>query len=352
MHIAVSTSPLVTGHKARGTGVYTRELVAALRKISDITISTFDDMKGIPASADLVHITHFDPFFLTLPMTLSKPMVITIHDLIPLVYPKNFPRGIRGELKWQIQRFGASRAARVITDSQTSKKDIMRFIHVNEDKVDVVPLAPRAGFSPVANPKILSEVIEKYSLPSKFALYVGDINWNKNVLGLLSAWHQYISLSPHNRGNTLVLVGGAFLDTNLKEANEISVRIHELDLDRYVVRVGQVEDVDLQAMYTLARVSVAPSYYEGFGFPVLESMACGGVVVASNTSSIAEISGPAYGIDPLSPTSIVEGLTQAMNISPQKRENIVNKGLEWASQFSWEKVAEQTVAVYNKALEK
>ncbi len=318
----------------------------------NITLTTFDDVKNIPKEADLVHITHFDPFFLTLPLTLSKPMVLTVHDLIPLVYPSHFPRGIRGELKWQIQRFSASRAARIVTDSQASKKDILRFMHVSADIVDVIPLAPRAAFAPIANTKILTEVMTKYSLPMHFALYVGDVNWNKNVLGLLYAWSQYLLRNTFAKGNMLVLVGGSFLEPNLAEAKEIQAVIEELEIGDSVVRVGFVPVGDLQALYTLASATVVPSIHEGFGFAVLESMACGGVVVAANTSSLPEISGPSVLVDPHSTTSLVNGLAKAMEMKPIDREQLVKKGIEWAANYSWSEVAQKTIRAYKKVIEK
>jgi glycosyltransferase involved in cell wall biosynthesis len=330
--------------------VYTKELLAALSQQKNLTVTPFDDVKEIPQSADLIHITHFDPFFLTLPMTLTKPMVVTIHDLIPLVYPSHFPRGIRGELKWQIQRFMASRAARIITDSEASKKDILRFIKIKESRVDVVPLAPRAAFAPVANSKVLTAVLERYSLPMHFALYVGDVNWNKNVLGLLSAWRQYKLRSTFSKGDKLVLVGGAFLDPNLAEAKEIQQAIEALEIGDSVVRVGFVPDDDLQALYSLASVTVVPSHHEGFGFPILEAMACGGIAIGTNTSSIPEISGPAKLFNPNEPMAIATAIDQAIHMAPNSREAQVKKGLAWAAQYSWNTVATQTVAVYKKVL--
>ncbi len=318
----------------------------------NITLTTFDDVKNIPRDADLVHITHFDPFFLTLPLTLSKPMVITIHDLIPLVYPSHFPRGIRGELKWQIQRFGASRASRIVTDSEASKKDILRLMRVSQDRIDVVPLAPRVAFAPVSNTKILTEIMAKYSLPMHFALYVGDVNWNKNVFGLLYAWSEYILRNTFAKGNKLVLVGGAFLDSNLAEAKQIQQIIEELEIGDSVVRVGFVPVDDLQALYTLASVTVVPSIHEGFGFAVLESMACGGVVVAANASSLPEISGPSILVDPLSSTSIASGLAKAMEMKPIDREQLVKKGIAWSKNYSWATVAANTIDAYKKVLQK
>ena len=331
-------------------GTYTKELIAALRNVPDITLTTFDDVKDIPKDADLVHITHFDPFFLTLPLTLRAPMVITIHDLIPLVYPSHFPRGIRGELKWQIQRLSASRAARVITDSQASKRDIVRFMQMKEDRIDVVPLAPRAAFGPVANSKTLTEIMSKYSLPMHFALYVGDVNWNKNVIGLLSAWSEYVLRNTFARGNKLVLVGSAFLDPNLAEAKEIQAVIEQLEIGDSVMRVGFVPEEDLEALYTLSSVTVVPSYHEGFGFAVLESLACGGVVVAANASSIPEIAGPSILVDPQSSSSIAHGIARVMEMKPIDRENLVKKGIAWSKNFSWDTAAKQTIEAYKKVI--
>jgi glycosyltransferase involved in cell wall biosynthesis len=223
-------------------------------------------------------------------------------------------------------------------------------MHVKEDRVDVVPLAPRAAFGPVANAKVLTEVLAKYSLPMHFALYVGDVNWNKNVIGLLSAWSEYMLRNTFARGNKLVLVGGAFLDANLAEAKEIQDVIEHLKIGDSVVRVGFVSDDDLQALYSLASVTVVPSLHEGFGFAVLESMACGGIVACADASSLPEISGPSILIDPKSSSSIAHGLAKAIEMKPQDRESLVKKGMAWSKKYTWKTVATQTIDVYKKVV--
>mgnify|MGYP001570429698 FL=1 len=107
--------PPLSGHKLRGTGIYTLELYKALQKQKEVIVSLVD-IKSDFSAFDIVHYPYFDPFFLTLPIIKKKPTVVTVHDLIPLKFPKYFPKGIRGEIKWRIQKFSLRDIQAIITD--------------------------------------------------------------------------------------------------------------------------------------------------------------------------------------------------------------------------------------------
>src|SRR5205814_1416142 len=148
-----------------------------------------------------------------------------------------------------------------------------------------------------SNPDELESARSKYKLPDNFALYVGDVNWNKNLHGLLNA----ISISKIQ----LVLVGSALTDQNLPQVKELDALIKELDLGSLITKTGFVPEKDLVVLYNLAGVVVMPSFYEGFGLPVLEGMACGTPVVCSKNSSLEEIGGDvAIFCDPSDPKDI------------------------------------------------
>src|SRR6185369_10508691 len=149
------------------------------------TYSFFNTMQSPSREADVIHYPYFDPFFITLPLKKIKPTVVTVHDLIPLVFPDKFPSGVKGFIKWQIQKLSLLGVNRIITDSKASKADVSRITGYARSKIDSVYLAPDPTYQKVTDTKILDEVKRTFSLPERFILNVSDVNWNKNIPGLL-----------------------------------------------------------------------------------------------------------------------------------------------------------------------
>lgn len=240
------------------------------------------------------------------------------------MHADHFPRGIRGELKWQIQKLLIKKVAKnIITDSHASKHDIQQVLGFSPEHVFLIPLAPRVVFKP----NKLSEVRKKYKLNNKYVLYVGDVNWNKNIPGLLDS----VSNLP------LVCVGKAFVD-------------YQTEMPKNVKKLGFVSDEELAGLYSMAEVLVYPSYAEGFGFPVLEAMACGCPVVTSNVSSLVEIAGPAIMVNPYKPDDIRRGIDLALGLSASARHDMVASGFEWVKKFTWKKTAHATAKIYEKTI--
>lgn len=347
MRIAIDITPLQTGHKDRGVGVYTKLLIESLQKFGNKhSYHFFVRGQKAPNDVELIHYPYFDPFFVTLPLFYSKPTVITVHDLIPLVFPEHFPPGIRGELTWHYQRVRLSKAKRIITDSKSSKKDIIRIAGPSESRIDVIPLAASPKFRQITDESELSRVKKQYHIPESFVLYVGDVNWNKNVMGMLEAFQRVKSQKSKVK---LVFVGKAFLEDS-PEAREIEQYMKNENLKRSIMRIGVVSVEDLVVMYNLASVYIQPSFCEGFGLPVLEAMACGTPVVSSPSASLREITGPAIAVDPGDPQDIARGLLEALTMTRIKRKAFINAQTKWAQQFSWEHVAHQTIESYEKAI--
>lgn len=341
MNIAIDITSLETGHGRRGVGRYTKNLVDALQKYErQHSYSLFTRKQKVPDNADIVHYPYFDPFFLTLPLMKPKPTVVTVHDLIPLVFPDKFPAGLRGAIKWQIQKKSLHGAKRILTDSDSSKKDITKISGIKKEIIDTIYLAPDPAYHPVGDQAVLNRVRKKFSLPEKFILYVGDVNWNKNIPGLIHAFGEI------RRNMKLVLAGTAFTNTALIETREITSLIESLGLSASVIRTGYVSEEDLSTLYSLASCMVLPSFYEGFGLPVLEAMVCGCPVVSSSASSLAEIAGPAILVSP-SPEDLARGMTQALNAD---REQQAKRQFEWVQRFTWEKTAQETILSYEKVL--
>lgn len=348
MHIAIDSTPLHTVHQIRGIGSYTRSLVDALQKYEGNHSYTFF-VRGekVPKKADIIHIPYFDSFFLTLSPFHTKPTVVTVHDLIPIVYPQHFPPGLRGRVKWQIQRFALSRTNGVITDSYASRADIVQIAHIPAAKTYVIPLAADEQYQRVTDENVLARVQAVYRLPQSFVLFVGDINWNKNIPGLIRAFKMY-----RKRGRAkLVLAGKAFLDKKLREAQEIDGLIKNLGLESSVIRTGYIDPKDLPAVYSLARVYIQPSFAEGFGLPLVEAMACGAPTICSSKSSLREIAGPSSLIDPNHEETIALALERVCALSAPEYKKLSMASMVWASEFSWKKTARETVSVYEKILE-
>lgn len=338
MKVAIDVSPLYSAHKTRGVGFYTKRLIQALRliEISDFSVRLIKQGK-IPQDVDLVHYPYFDLFWLTLPLRKLYPTVVTVHDLIPLVFPDQFPKGVKGWIKYQVQRQSLRRVDTIIADSECSKKDIIKFIGFPKEKIYVVPLAPGKEFKKL-------KIKKKYSLPERFVLYVGDVNYNKNIPGLVRACAK-IKID-------LVLVGKAFRDKSLPETQAILRLIEELRLNNRTKILGFVPTKDLVAIYNLATVYCQPSFYEGFGLPVLEAMACGTPVVCSKTSSLPEVVGDAaVFVDPNDCKSIAEGIMKLME-NKKLYEDLREQGCRRARKFSWEKTAKETVKVYHEVVKR
>ena len=342
MKVALDISPLKTGHQFRGIGVYTQNLKEALEesKIPDFGIELVKEGK-ISQDCDLIHYPFFDLFFLTLPFKKSKPAIVTIHDVIPLVFPQNYPPGLKGILKFQSQKLSLKGVKAIITDSKNSQRDIFKYLNYPLEKIYVVPLAPAPHFKVIKEEALLNNIRKKYSLPNNFVLYVGDVNYNKNILGLIKAFAGL-------KGETsLVLVGKAFLEKDLPETQEIEKLIKSLKLYKKILRLGFLPTQDLVAIYNLASVYCQPSFYEGFGLPVLEAMACGCPVVAAKTSSLPEICGQAaILVDPENINDMIKGLKKAFF----EKKSLKEKGFAQAKKFSWGKTAQQTYEVYRKVV--
>jgi len=329
----------------RGVGKYATQLMAALRASKKVKVVEIKDNSPLPA-VDLIHYPFFDFYFLTLPLIKKKKTVVTIHDCTPLVFPEHYAAGIKGKLKLNIQKLSLKSVAAVLTDSENSEKDIIHFLGVPQEKIHVTYLAADKVFRKLPSEGRWMVLAKKrYNLPEKYLLYVGDINYNKNLPHLLKAFKE-LALKDYS----LVLVGKAFKNLRLKEARRIAEVIKELGLKEKVQVLGFVSDNDLVKIYNLARLFCFPSLYEGFGLVILEAMACGCPVLTSNTSSLPEVAGEAaFLVDPHSTQSITEGIKTILG-DEKFRQDLIEAGLGRAKEFSWEKTAQKTIEVYQKIL--
>lgn len=272
----------------------------------------------------------------------SVKTIITIHDM---VY-KYFPETIGGEnLKYFTKQLPkiAKKADMLIADSESTKRDIIKYLDVSEEKIRVIYLGVDSMFKPLTDMGTLTSVRKCYNLPEKFILFLGTIEPRKNIQGLISA---YIKLCDEkNFSHDLVLAGdisrGKNCLKNLKKDSRLIEKIHF---------IGYVDERNLPGLFNLADIFVYPSFYEGFGLPVLEAMACGVPVVTSNTSSLPEVAGnAAVLIDPHSIDDLAEGIRCVLSDN-ELRQSLIKRGLERAKLFTWEKCARDTMQVFKELL--
>lgn len=343
MKVAVCTKALKNGSKNRGVGVYTRELLASLHK--NFPRDKYLEVAGNPyiMGADLVHYPFFDPYYLTLPWTFKQKTIITIHDLIPLKYPAHFQAGLRGKLKWLIQKYRVRCASAILTDSHSSSCDIQAIMGIEESKISVIPLAPGAIRSTAA---LNRKAKNTYHLPDRYILYVGDINWNKNVPGLINSFAAIKDKTVH-----LVLVGKVFASrADIPEYRAVSEAIDKSSKSDLIHRLGYVPSHHLPSIYALADLYCQPSFDEGFGLPVLEAMQAGCPVLSSNAGSLGEVGGEAASYFDPRKNELTQKLTELLD-SSEKRQALVVAGLAHVKQFTWDRTAKLTREIYAKILD-
>lgn len=350
MRVALDISPLsdkrILSHRVRGTGFYTQNLKDSLGRYTSLELVPFDSNQ-IPNDCDIVHYPYFEPFTLTLPKKRLKKTVVTVHDLTPLVFPRAFPSGIRGKIKWHIQKTRLKEVDMVITDSESSKKDILKYTNIPEDKVKVIYLAAGENFKEEKiSGKEKEELSKKYNLPDRFVLYVGDATWNKNLPRLMRAVREI--------DVPIVMVGKTLIEENFDKSNPWNKDLVEVkkltDANKKVINTGFVEERDLIRLYNLASVFVMPSLYEGFGLPLLEAMNCGCPTVTTKEGSLLEVGGqaPVY-VDAYSETNIADGIYKVYNDSAMQSE-CSKKSLDQAQKFSWKETAIATEKVYKSVV--
>ena len=288
---------------------------------------------------DLLHSPHF-----LLPLRLPCPAVATIHDVIYLACKDDLPSRIGRVYYHAMMRAAARGAETIITVSDFSKRDIISRLNAPPEKIKVIYPGVDPRFVPVSDPERLHAARSRYGIRDEFVLYTGIYKLRKNHSTLLRAFRVFLDIG--GRGQ-LVLAGP------LAEGELVLRRIAaELSIEECVVFPGFVPEEDLAALYSAARVYACPSLYEGFGFTVLEAMACGTPVVCSRMTSLLEAGGSAaLYTDVQDPRRFAEALLLAFN-NEDERHGLILEGKQHAKSFSWEHTAALTLEVYKDAVER
>lgn len=337
------------GDSVRGIGVQNSELAKAMEQVAheDVLISEVTNPKEF-SKYDIVHFSVFRPFFISLPLIkpLKTKFVLTIHDLIPLLYPDVYKPGIRGSIKFLINKILLKLyVSKIITISETSKKDICRFLAVNPEDVVVTDLGPKASHHRLKPGKWQEETAKKYGLKKEFVFYLGDLNYNKNIPTLVNAC---------KKANIQLVITGKRalevekLDLNHPEHSHLKPIVKDLVNPNIVLRTGFVDDEEVNKIMNLSLCVVQPSYYEGFGLSVIHGFASGVPVIISKTQVLVEAaSDAALVFDPNSVDQLADCINK-LRSDKNLVKLLIKKGEERVKHFSWKRCAEETLDVYRK----
>lgn len=286
---------------------------------------------------DLLHAPHF-----MLPLVRPCPSVVTIHDVIGLAWKEDL-RSRVGRVYYSWMIWAAVRLAdRIITVSQFSRNEIVRYLGVNPEKIEVIYSGIDPDLRQIRDETQIKKVRAKYRIESEYIVYTGIYKPRKNHAALLRAFRSLLSEGLHA---SLVLVGP------LNEGEQVLRRLAaELGISREVIFAGFVNEEELRALYSGARVYACPSLYEGFGFTVLEAMACGTPVVCSAETSLPEVAGDAaLYADSRNPEEFGHALHEVFT-NDALRNALIEKSRKNVERFSWVNTARETLNVYGEVL--
>lgn len=292
---------------------------------------------------DLMHFTHFNA-----PIFYKRPSVVTIHDLTLHFYPgKKITSPLHRAGYYKVIKSAVKNARKIITVSENTKKDLQVLMKTPSQKISVIYEGVNEKFKPLTDRSQVEEVTQKYKLDKPYLLYTGVWRSHKNLPNLIKAFH--ILKTEYDFDGYLVITGRK---DPVYEADVVG-ETQTLQLENDVIFTGLVKERELVPLYNGALMYVFPSLYEGFGLPPLEAMQCGIPVAVSNASCLPEVCGKDNAIffNPNDPKDMAEKIFQ---VTSQKslREKLIQNGLKRVKEFSWKKMAEETLQVYNDALTK
>ena len=295
----------------------------------------------LPLKIDLLHSPDFIPP-LAGPPRGGFRRVITVHDLNFLYYPQFLTTESRRYYNGHIERAVAV-ADHILADSAATRQDLIKLLNVPAGKISVVWLAPNTGVYQPQTEAAVSAVRARWQLPDRFILFAGTLEPRKNVAGLLRAYRLLCDRDPHAPGLILAGSRGWLFE-------ETRALIAELQLADRVQWIETPRDAELAALYTAAALFVLPSHYEGFGLTVLEAMACGAPCIISQRGSLPEIAGgAALEIDPDDVTALSSTLERVLN-DAVLQQRLRQAGAARVQEFSWQRCAQETLAVYRQVL--
>ena len=282
---------------------------------------------------DLFHAPHY-----TLPINLKMPSIVTIHDIIHLRLKQYFSLPKRAYAYWMI-RHACKASSAVIVDSEFGKKELMQVFNIREEKIRVVPLGVNQLYFEKTNEEEKERIRKKYEITKPYILYTGSVKPHKNIPTLLRAFKKILI------HNDMQLV---FTGENLLLNPSLVAIVQDLQLKKSVIDLGRIGIEELKTVYQSASVVVLPSFYEGFGFSMLEGMASRVPVIGARATSITEVVGDAGLLfDPSDENELAKQLESLFSNS-MLRSELINKGVERAKKYTWKNCAEKTLKIYHE----
>lgn len=289
---------------------------------------------------DLYHSTHY-----VLPAWVPCKAVVTIHDIIHLLYPEFLPSPLAFLYAQRMIRRGLSRGDAIIAVSKSTKADLMEYFDVSGEKIDVVYQGVSDEFRQRLPEDQLADIKRSLGLDKKYILFVGNPKPHKNLDNVVRAFARALQLQEFDA--ELVCIGN-------RENSDFKIRqrAQQLGIADRLRLLGHVADEVLPAVYQGATLFLFPTLYEGFGLPVIEAMASGVPVITSSNSALKEVAeGYAHLVDPLDVDEIASAIAHCMR-DRDHRDSLARLGSRRAEDFRWTRTAEQTLRIYNRVLAK
>ncbi len=290
-------------------------------------------------SLDLYHATHY-----VLPLVAPRRVVVTIHDIIHLLYPEFLPNRLAFLYAQRMIRRSLGRADWVISDSQNTRTDLMDYFEVGGEKIRHIYPGVAAEFLQRLPPEEIEGRRQRFGLARPYLLFVGNPKPHKNLDNVVRAYARVVGGGAGSDVDLVCVGGRDGSDARVRE------RAAQLGLDERVRLLGHVDPEELPALYQGATLFLYPTLYEGFGLPVVEAMASGVAVITSNNSALREIAeGFAELVDPLDVDAIAAAIRRCL-ADADHRAALAERGRRRSLDFDWRRTAEQTLEVYRAAL--
>ncbi|ATW27003.1 glycosyltransferase family 4 protein [Candidatus Formimonas warabiya] len=287
---------------------------------------------------DGIDIYHVPQNGIGLPPKKNFPTVVTVHDLIPYLLPEKVGPGYLKIFQKEMPRI-LEEADHVITVSEHSKKDLQKLMGVSEKMISVIHEAPESTYKPIKREVAKARIQNKYGISGRFILYIGGFNPRKNLRGLINAYHKIYK-------DTKIPCKLVILGKPSRDYVGLVELVESLNLGGWVLFPGFIPMQDLPFFYNASDLFVYPSFYEGFGLPPIEALACGTPTIVSNVSSLPEVVGDAaLLINPHDLLSLATTMHRVLT-EPDLEQDLRKRGPKRAQNFSWTKTAAQTIKVY------
>lgn len=320
-------------------------LLRGIRKVFLKPLSLLSEFDISPV-VDINDCDIFHSTYLKLPQkSITKNIMrsITIYDLIPVIKPEFVIKELEVFFKDILSSIDIERDWSICI-SEYTKQEFCEYTKMSEDRAFVTYLAPEEHFKAVSDKNVIQFIREKYKIPEgPYFLTIAAMQPRKNIAFLIESFYELISETTRIDHNLILVGSSGWMSDSINDAVN-----QRPDLKHRVYFTGYVQDDDLAAIYSDATAFVFPSLYEGFGLPILEAMQCGTPVISSNTTSLPEVAGDAaILINPQEQDELCQAMLNLLS-DETLRDNLTQKGIERAKQFSWAKCAAETVEIYKK----